>query len=61
MGAMLGEMERRSSRTYRWSRWRLRWPVAGCPRAATAGGGPVPWRRRSGEGGAARTGWRASG
>ena len=32
----MGEMERRSSRTCRWSRWRLRWPVAGCPRAAAA-------------------------
>ena len=45
----MGEMERRSSRTCRWSRWRLRWPVAGCPRAAAAGGGPVPRLRHSGE------------
>ena len=49
VGARLGEMERRSSRTCRWSRWRLRWPVAGCPRAAAAGGGPVPRLRHSGE------------
>ena len=49
MGARLGEMERRLSRTCRWSRWRLRWPVAGCPRAAAAGGGPVPRLRHSGE------------
>ena len=45
----MGEMERRSSRTCRWSRWRLRWPVAGCPRAAAAGGGPVPRLRHFGE------------
>ena len=49
----MGKMERSSSRTCRWSRWGLGWPVAGCPRAPAAGGGPVPWLRHSGEGEAA--------
>ena len=53
MGARLGEMKRSSSRTCRWSRWGLGWPVAGCPRAPAAGGGPVPRLRHSGEGEAA--------
>ena len=53
VGARLGEMKRSSSCTCRWSRWGLGWPVAGCPRAPVAGGGPVPRMRHSGEGEAA--------
>ena len=59
VGARLGKIERSSSRTCRWSRWGLGWPVAGCPRAPAAGSGPVPRLRHSGEGEAAWLGLRA--
>src|SRR6185312_5181937 len=47
VGARLGKMERSSSRTCRWSRWGLGWPVARRPRRATGGGDGKPRRRRS--------------
>ena len=43
----LGEIERSSSRTCRWSRWGLGWPVARRPRRAAGGGDGMPRRRRS--------------
>jgi len=41
-GKSWGEIERSSSRTCRWSRWGLGWPVARRPRRAEGGGDGKP-------------------
>ena len=57
----LGKRERGLSRTSGCPRFAGRRPEAAAPQSRAAGGGGAPRRQRSGEGGAARTGWRASG
>ena len=57
----LGKRVRGLVHTCRWSQLGLRWPAAACPGAPAAGGGPVSWLRRSGEGERARSGRGASG
>ena len=61
MGEKLGKRERGLSRTSGCPRFAGRRPEAAAPPSRAASGGGAPRRRRSGEGGAARTGWRASG
>jgi len=50
VGARLGKRVRGLVRACRWSQLGPRWPVAACPRAPAAGGGPVSRLRHTGEG-----------